>query len=188
LLAMHFNRIKAVTHSLHFEPIELLMKRVPPGGMTLESHFTTVFHHFVKDYVLPDWEHQVPTQPGTESKNQADAAYIDLAKRNGLPLITNEGYGQNGIVDEKMRKLAKDAGVAVFAPREFYPGKVNEAAEIEDFLRRFKKTAPAYMEKREKELGEDDIGKLLGFMYGHYRMILRGEVEGRSTPVRLSVI
>jgi hypothetical protein len=130
----------------------------------------------------------MPPQPGNEAKNDADKAYIDFAKAHGVPLITNEGYGPSGIVDEKMRKLAKDAGVAVFAPREFCAHKIDEAAEIEGFLRRFKEQAPAYMAAREKELGEDDISKLLTFIYGYYRMILRGEVDGRTTPVRLSVI
>jgi hypothetical protein len=117
LLGMHLNRVKATTYSLHFEPVDLLTKRAPPaaGGATMESDFTNMFLHFVKDYVLPDWNMIMPTQPGTEAKNDADKAYIDYAKQHGLPLITNEGYGQNGLVDEKMRKLAKDAGVAVYA-------------------------------------------------------------------------
>jgi hypothetical protein len=190
LLAMHFNKVKAATCSLHFEPLDLLTRRAPPapGGATLESDFTTVFIYFVKDYVLPDWTTQMPTQPGGEAGSDADKAYVAFAKEHGLPLITNEGYGQNGIVDEKMRKLAKDEGVAVFAPREFYAGKIDEAVEIEAFLRRFKEQAPAYMEERKRDLGEDNIGEVLTWIFGYYRMILRGEVEGSTTPVRMSVI
>ena len=190
LLAMHFNKIKAATYSLHFEPVDLLTKRAPPapGGATMESDFTTVFLHFVKDYVLPDWNMQMPTKPGNESKNDADKAYIDFAKQHGLPLITNEGYGQNGFVEEKMRKLARDAGVAVFAPREFYQGKIDEAAEIQDFLRRFKEQAPTYIEAHRKKHGEDKIGEVFAWIYGYYRMILLGEVEGTTKLVRLSVI
>jgi hypothetical protein len=190
LLGMHLNRVKATTYSLHFEPVDLLTKRAPPaaGGATMESDFTNMFLHFVKDYVLPDWNMIMPTQPGTEAKNDADKAYIDYAKQHGLPLITNEGYGQNGLVDEKMRKLAKDAGVAVYAPREFYQGQIDEAAEIEAFLQRFKEQVPVYMDVRKKLLGEDKIGAVLTWVYGYYRMILLGEVEGRTTPVRLSII
>jgi hypothetical protein len=57
LLATHLNKVKATTYSLHFEPVDLLARRAPPapGGATMESDFTNVFVHFVKDYVLPDW-------------------------------------------------------------------------------------------------------------------------------------
>src|SRR5580704_11789456 len=163
LLAMHFHKVKAQTYSLHSEVLYLLLKRVPPapGGQTTESDFTTVFLYFVKDYLLPDWDTQMPTQPGSEAGNDADEAYVAFAKEHRLPLITNEGYEQNGIVDKRMRKLAKDAGVSVFAPREFCAGKIDEAVEIEDFLQRFKEQAPVYMEARKKELGEDKIGEVL---------------------------
>ncbi|HEY5243595.1 MAG TPA: hypothetical protein VIJ22_19075 [Polyangiaceae bacterium] len=155
----------------------------------MESDFTTVFLYFVKDYLLPDWNTIVPTAPGSEAKNAADRTYIAFAKERGLPLITNEGYGGNGFVDEKMRKLAKDEGVSVYAPREFYTGKINEAEEIEAFLQRFRDQAPRYVDARKKQHGADDQGAgLLTWIYGYYRMILRGEVEQRSTPVRLSVI
>jgi hypothetical protein len=175
---------------LHSEVLDLMLKRVPPapGGQSLESDFTTVFLYFVKDYLLADWNPQMPEQPDGEAGNDADATYIAVAKEHGLPLITNESYGQNGIVDEKMRKQAKDAGVAVFAPREFCAGRIDEAVEIEHFLRRFKDQAPVYIEARRKDLGEDDIDEVLTWIFGYYRMILRGEVEGSTTPVRLSVI
>jgi hypothetical protein len=190
LLAMHYNKVKATTYSLHSEVLDLLLKRASPapGGETMESDFTTVFLHFIKDYLLPNWNPTMPAEPGNEAKDDADSAYVAVARESGLPLLTNEGYGQSGIMNEKMRKLAKDAGVAVFAPREFYPDKIDEAAEIEDFLRRFKERAPVYMEARRKELGEDKIGGVLTWIYGYYRMILRGEVEGTTVPVRLSVI
>lgn len=190
LLATYYNKVKATTYSLHSEVLDLLLKRAPPapGGETMESDFTTIFLSFVKDYVLPDWNPTMPTEPGNEAKNDADKAYVEVARERGLPLITNEGYGQTGIADEKMRKLAKDAGVAVFAPREFYPDKIDEVAEIEGFLRRFKEQAPIYIEARRRELGEDKIGEVLAWIYGHYRMILCGEVEGTTVPVRLSVV
>ncbi len=191
LLAIYLNKIGATTYSLHSEPVEILVRSAPPapGGTTMESDFTTVFIHFVKDFILPAWNSTMPTEPDSQAKNEADAALIRYAKENALPLITNEGYTQRGLVDEKMRKLAKDAGVAVYAPREFYAGKINEADEVESFLQRFRDQAPRYLDTRRRLHGRDDqMGKVLGWIIGYYRMILLGEVEGRDLPIRVSVI
>jgi hypothetical protein len=190
LLGIHFHNVKAATYSLHFEPVDLLAKRAPPapGGATIESDFTTQFIHFVKEYVLPDWDMRTPAEPGSETSNAADQAYLDFAKRNGLPLITNEGHAQGGIGKKKnLREMAQKAEVAVFTPKEFYTGKIDESAEIEGFLQRFQEQAPVYMARRRQELGEDEIGEVLGWIYGYYLMILRGEVAGSPIPLRLTL-
>ena len=154
----------------------------------MESDFTTVFVHFVKESLLPDWMPLAPTEPGTEAGNQADAALVAYARDNALPLITNEGYTMTGVVDAKMRKLAREAGVAVFAPREFYAGKLVEDDEIEAFLQRFRDEAPGYLATRRAEHGaEDKMNEVLEWVFGYYRLILRGEVAGRDTPARVKL-
>jgi hypothetical protein len=185
LLAMYLNKISATTYSLHNEAVELLMLKAPPspGGHAMESDFTTVFVHFVKDYVLPDWSPTMPTEPGSEASNEADRALVAYAKDNGLPLITNEGNTPDGIIDEKMRKLARDAGVAVFAPFEFYDGKINETEEVDAFLARFRHEAPRYLSARNER---DEMWKVLQWIEGYYRMVLRGEVAGRDAPIHVS--
>lgn len=185
LLAMYFNKNSTTTYSLHNEAVELLMLRAPPspGGHAMESDFTTAFVHFVKDYVLPDWSPTMPTEPGSEASNEADRALVAYAKDNGLPLITNEGNTPDGIIDEKMRKLARDAGVAVFAPCQFYDGKMNEAEEVDAFLGRFRHEAPRYLSDRNER---DEMWKVLQWIEGYYRMVLRGEVAGRDAPVRVT--
>ena len=40
-----------------------------------------------------------------------DASYLDLAMRNGLPLVT---------LDEKLRKVAQRVGVVLFDPKQYY--------------------------------------------------------------------
>jgi hypothetical protein len=189
LLVIYLNKIGATTFNLHSEAVEMLMRSAPPapGGTSMKSDFTTVFLHFVKDYVLPDWSPTMPTEPGTEAKNEADAALIECAKKHNLPLITNEGYTPKGLVEIKMRKLAREAGVQVFAPREFYAGKIDEAEEIAAFLQRFREHAPGYLKERNQTLGPDQMGKVLGWIIGYYRMILLGVVEGRDTPVRVTL-
>jgi hypothetical protein len=190
LLAIYFNKIGASTFSLHHESVELLTTRVPPapGGQTLESDFTTVFLYFVKDYVLPEWESHMPTEPGDASGNDADRLLVEFAKEHALPLITNEGFTQRGVVEEKMRKRAREAGVSVFSPRQFYLGKIDEAAEIEAFLSRFRDQVPRYLEARKRELGEDNVAEVLSWVYGYYRLILKGEAEGRDIPVSVSLV
>jgi hypothetical protein len=189
LLAMHFHNVGATTFSLHFEVVDLITRRAPPapGGETMESDFTNAFLHFVKDYVLPNWNPTMPTAPGTEAKNDADKALVEHARARGLPLITNEGYSQAGIVEEGMRRFAREAGVQVFAPREFYQGKIDEAEEIEAFLRRFREQVPRYIEVRRREVGEDNFHLVLEWVHGYYRLILLGESAVRETPVRVAV-
>ena len=94
----------------------------------------------------------------------------------------------NGIVDEKLRKRAQDAGVQVFTPREFCQGKLDETEEISAFLQRFREQAVRYLEARQRELGPDKGYEVISLMDGYYRHILRGETEGRTSPVRLSVV
>jgi hypothetical protein len=186
LLALYFHRIAAHSYSLHAEVLELLTRRSPPAppGQTIESDFTTFFLHFVKDSVLPAWRPGMPVMPGNEARSQADQALVNFARSLDVPLITNEGYTQDGIVDQNhgLRPLARDAGVQVFAPREFYAGKIDEVQEIEDFLRRFREQAPAYIDVRRASLGPDDRGEeVLNWIYGYYRMVLLGDTTATPT-------
>jgi hypothetical protein len=190
LLAVQLHRMRATTFSLHHEQIELLTGRVPHdavGGRSLPSDFVTFFLHFVKDYVLPDWNPAMPREPGTERSNEADAALIEAARELGVPLITNEGYSQDGVVDEKLRKRARDAGVPVFTPREFWSGKLDEQEAIEWFLSMFAAKMPSYLAERERDHGKADLGEgVLKIIHGYYRLVLRGESEHGLIAVTLS--
>ncbi len=61
LLAIYFDKIDAVTHSLHNEAVDRLVDRSPPapGGTSIASDFTMTFVHFVKDHVLPGWDSKI---------------------------------------------------------------------------------------------------------------------------------
>jgi len=188
LLGMYLHTAKATTLSLHSEFIALLTRVAPPtakGGVSLGVEFTTTFSWFVKDYLLPDWNMNIPTEPGGERGNAADAALVALARQASVPLITNEGYTAAGIVDEKLRKRAKEAGVEVFAPREFYDGKMDETAETEAFLERWASEAPRYLEQHRNEFGRDKSDELLAIICGLYRHVLLGETEGGAERVRV---
>ena len=44
--------------------------------------------------------------------------------------------------------------------------------------------SPVYLARRGKR---DRMGDVLSWVFGHYRLILRGEAEGRETPVSVKV-
>jgi rRNA-processing protein FCF1 len=189
LVVNYFNKVKADTFSL-YEAIEQLERHAPSakGGTSFESAFTRTFIWFVRDYVLPDWEMRMPKEPGNERSNEADQALIRYAKELNLPLITNEGYTQAGIVDRGLRLEAKKAGVQVFTPKEFYTDKIEaEDIDAEAFLSRFREQAPRYIEDHHRKHGPDKLPELLTLIFGVYRHIFRGETEGRSTPVRVAL-
>lgn len=186
VLAMYFHSIGAHTYSLRGEAIDMLQQLAPPapGGTSMDSDFTMVFAHFVLDYVLNDWKSIADEVPETVSDDAADLLLIDYAKANDLPIITAEGYTRDGIVDDNkkrnMRARCKAAGVSVYAPREFYAGKIEPDEAIERFLERFAARVPEWLAVRGKN---DKMGEVLRWIFGYYRMILRGEVEGQDEPI-----
>lgn len=190
LLAIHLHRAGATTFGLQSEMVRILARNAPPSELArkFETAFTTVFIWFVKDRLLSGWNHTVPKKPGTEAGNAADKALVAAAKERGVPLISNEGYSHTGAVDDTklIRRCAREEQVAVLLPREYYGGKINEAELIEGFLMKFSRLAPSYIEERRKRFGGDGTEELLKAVFGLYRLILRGEAEGRN-DVRVSL-
>lgn len=183
LLAMYLHKIKGTTMSLRHEAIELLMKCAPPkpGGTEMEGDFTRVFAHFVQPFCLRGWNSVVTTEHGSVRRNDADRAHVALAKSRSIPLVTNEGASEDGSVDDSklIRVEARAAGVTVLTPRQAFESLINEEEEIESFLARFKDRAPNYLARRGIR---DRMGDVLAWVFGLYRFILRGEVEGHDAP------
>jgi hypothetical protein len=188
LLAFYLAETNTHTFSLRGEAIDMLQKFAPPapGGESMESDFVMTFAHFVGDYVLKGWRSQVSARDEHVRKDAADRWLVGYAKRKGIPVITHEGYTQHGIVDDNtkknMRGRCQEAGVAVFAPREFYAGKLDPEVASERFLDRFYRKAPQYLAGR-----TDKMEDVLRWVFGYYRMILRGEVEGTDARVPTSL-
>jgi len=184
LLAIHLHKIAATTYSLT-EPITIIGERVDPSKQeTFETHFTTHAIHFVTQRILPRWRAAMPTvhDPSLVG-TKADSALLDYARVHGLPLITHEGSTEQGIADRKLRKRAQDAGVHVFVPREFYAGRLDEAAETAWFLARFRAEAPRHLDAYPRER-RDLMNESLATVYSYYRHILLGESD---VPERLDV-
>jgi hypothetical protein len=188
LLAMYFHKIKATTMALTHEAIELLRRRSPPapGGSDLRADFTRAFAHFVHPFCLRRWTSVITTEHGMVNANAADRAHVALARARSIPLISNEGLRRDGTIDHSklIRVEAAAAGVTVLTPRQVFENQINEEEEIEAFLTRFRERVPVYLERRGIR---DRMGELLGIIIGMYRMTLRGEVEGRDTPVRVRI-
>jgi hypothetical protein len=195
LLAMYFDATGATTHSLLNEADGMLTRAVPPGEESLETHYTTLFVWFTKELLLARWDARVvapvagwegilsTTLPleGREATaptgSRADAWHIAWAKAHGLPLITNEGFSPAGYEPGKIAKRAAMDGVRVMFPKDFYAGKIDEAAEIEGFFGRFREHAPAYLERHSSHRNS------LEMMFGVLRHVLLGETDGRDSPV-----
>ncbi|MGH7437258.1 MAG: hypothetical protein ACRENE_16400, partial [Polyangiaceae bacterium] len=188
LVMMYFNKVKATTFGLHSEQLEQLTKYAPPEatpGTVFEADFTRMFIWFVKDYVLPDWDMQVQADPGGERGNAADTALVAVAAEKGIPLVTNEGFNKDGYDEGKIGKRARAAGVTWYHPRRYFEGKIDEHAEIADFLRRCVAEVPRYLDDLWTKRGKDKSDEVIKLIIGSYRHILLGETEGRDVPVRV---
>jgi len=185
LLAMYFHRIRATTYSLREGNRLMLAKVDPEAHDTWETHYTKTFIHFVQARLLTGWTAGMPlASEGDPKGNAADAALIAYAQAHRRPLVTNEAFTRHGTRADKMRREASVAGVQVFTPKEFYSGKIDEAAAIDDFIERFRAEAPSYIRHHyEPEI----IGNTMAFLEGYYRHILRGETEGDLGPVRVTL-
>jgi hypothetical protein len=147
----------------------------PKDAGSLETAFVTVFWHFVRDYILTDWEPKCPRDPGPEPRSTAaDDFLLATAKEAAVPLITNEGYGVGGVRDVGLRKKAKEASVPVYIPADFYKGKLDEAEATEWFLRSFREKAPEYLKAKEADGHANVAGltKVLGIMFDIYEHVL----------------
>lgn len=190
LLAIHLHLTGATTFGLHSEMLDVLERRAPPSaiGLTFESTFTMVFIWFVKGHVLSGWNHTVPKKPDLHASKDADRAVVTAAKERNVPLISNEGYSQTGAIDQTklIRSFAQQEGVLVQLPREFYAGKLSEQPAIDIFLRKFARLAPDFIKQRRKRFGDDGTVRMIQTVFGLYRLILKGEAEGRDA-VRLAL-
>lgn len=103
------------------------------------------------------------------------------------------------LADIKLRKKSRVQSVPVFTPLEYYRGKLDETDAIAKFLDDFKRKAQHYVEawsrSRRKKLGRqvepsavERMGDFLILVHGYYRIILLGEVEGRTDPIALSIV
>ncbi len=186
LLAIYLDKTGTSTWSLR-EAVTMLLVRAPPkgGGETMTSDFTTRFLHYVKDFLLPDWNPYVPEDETAEqpTADAADLALLHYAEVHSLPIVTNEGVYPSALRDTKrgsMRRRGPLRGVRVYAPRQFYGEHMDMDVEIDAFLNRFKSRAQEYVQARGIK---DKVHEVLVWIHGYYLMIFRGIIDGRDQPL-----
>jgi hypothetical protein len=175
LLTIYLDQIGATTWGSNGELLDKLTALVPPspgqdGGKNWELDFATLTVHFVRERVLSRWTHAVPVPPEKERGNQADQWLVHEAKRLSVPLITNDGLKTDGTIDDRKkgtRTMAKAAGVMVVTPREFFQGKLDEAAAADRFRERFNEQARLHVQGR-----TDQLDKVLQRLGGYYDVVL----------------
>jgi hypothetical protein len=179
LMVAHFDRIGASTYCLHFEAVEMLLRRAPPGASATAA-FTTQFLYFVKDYVLPNWQSLMPKEAETVKGRAADDELIDRALEFGVPLITNEGNTETGSDHSDPKKIPYKAmvrGVKVYSPREYIAGKFDPEVEATRFLDRFAREAPGYIRGHCEKFGPDGIADALNWINKYYRWIFINDIR-----------
>ena len=176
-LAMHLHKTHATTFSLRGE-FETKLEKLAPlesaGTDVRRPLFTGAFVHFVHDSLLFGWNDTVIAD--NHVGHAADSALLRFSKAGNLPLITNEGRRIDGSIDWDARKIparARSMGVRACSPREFY-GDIDEVAERDDFLSRYKTAAPKYLDSMPGIDSRLAWQRLLGWTGIHYNLILCG--------------
>ena len=118
----------------------------------------------------------------------ADSELFKLALRDGLPLVTNEGLTEDGLVTVKnngmqnLRGRCKSAGVEVFTPQEFLAlHNVNILEESRRFLDRCTKAVA--VELKRPHHPTQAWREMIGDLVPVFRMILLDEVDARYTHI-----
>ena len=185
LLVLYFHERRLRTYSLHDEFETKLTKFVPPSlppGNDPPDEFTQAFTtevvHVVAPHVLPGWDAQIAQFEEPMAGNRADHTLCEKAQELRVPLITNEGYRESGVLEDvKLRKRAKEAGVPVFTPREFWEGKFDEEAACASFFVRLKEAAHQRIAD-----GPAHLPDLYPYIAGYYRHVVYGVTAGRDRP------
>jgi hypothetical protein len=150
-LAIALHEKRATSFQLVNEVIRILTARVLPRSGTFEAAYTQLFIHYIKDYCLPDWSEISDTQLGLAAKGtDCDTILLEVARDNGIALVTNEGNNVDGVDDSHgLRGRARAAGVRVFTPGEYVAtlGVSFPKASVA-FAERFKTRQAEYLAKR----------------------------------------
>jgi hypothetical protein len=94
-----------------------------------------------------------------------------MAARNGLPLITMEGWSPDGYRTDRSDQIpAKAAAKRVIAvrPEDFYCKKLDEEREIKRFFKRFEVNLPDYLSGRENI---EDAQKSMKVVWDYYHRL-----------------
>ncbi len=201
ILSWHLHELKAATYTL-WEAIRMTVTKVnaKEGGDPL-THFTVIWVHCVRERLLPDWMIGDPSSEGPgltltagamaaeveklwegePTGHAADQLYVNKAKEFGIPLITFEGFRQDGTIDPRagIRVKAKAAGVTAMTPAEFYAGR-DEHQTCTLFLNAFRDQANAFVHESSNP---DPLARAVERVEAVYRYVLFGEAGSERLPI-----
>lgn len=182
LLAWFLHTRAATTISLHHEVIRALTRAVDPTAVrTREWQHVQLSIYLLKDRVLDRWDGRAPADSDRGLTNhQGDDLLLHLARKYGAPLITNEGYSLQGVSDlkkDKLRFRAKEQGIEVHTPREFWGGRMGERA-CRKFLARYDRVVPRFLRRQNNAAGALEAVR---FRRGFLDHVFYGHTDGLGT-------
>jgi hypothetical protein len=154
LLAAAFHEHGCRTLQLRGESFDKLTESAPPFRAAIDgvAGFPQIVGHFLMDYVLPRWRAHAPTIEEAVASTACDDLLLGAAIELAVPLVTNEGWGPSGASDgdrRKLRRKARDAGVAVFTTDEALNYlRVDRGALAQAFMMRLRSAIPNFLSNR----------------------------------------
>ena len=187
LLAIHLHASKQDSWSLPNESLSLLLRRADRTKLDdPKLHFTLIFVNYTKDSALAGWNPRL-SNPGDEGLygEACDDYLVQVAQRNQIPLITNEGYSPRGIDESHgIRGKARRAGVRVFTPREYWRGKINPSRAARRFIHDFRDGVPRYLRQN---ASNPDLPSVFSWIDGYFHHILYGLAADGKSRLRIEL-
>lgn len=181
LLAWWLSRMGVPCAMLGAEHIQLVNGKLATAEDGLSFRMTTAFVHIVRDLVLGPWHlGALIDVDHYKLKAGADDEILRVAGEDNTPVITWEGYEEDGTFSTKARSLrnrCRSAGIDVATPAEWIArNSVDTETEANNFLKACDNASwTAQWE------GVLDGRKHIDLLIGFYRLLLLGD---RIQPIR----
>ena len=179
LLAYLLHEQGMLTYGLRQEAVDKTLELAPPDILDdIKVAFTYGFLYFVKGRILGGWVHSIEGIDSNVRGTECDDLFLQRAIDLKVPLITNEGFSQNGTILNKKKSLrvkAEKRGVAVYTPYQFYQNhSLNEKITCRKFLARFSAEASTHIAAQYTPQARKNVEKIIQDMYCFYQFILLG--------------
>jgi hypothetical protein len=107
ILAWRLSRTGIPASMLGSEHIQLVTDKLAPNTNVLSFHMTIAFVHIIRDLVLGSWQLGAIIEVDHHKlKHSADDEILRIAKADSTPIITWEGYEEDGTFSKKHVRYA----------------------------------------------------------------------------------
>jgi len=185
LLAWSLSRSRIPAAFLGAEQINVVVGELAPLDGSLSFRMTKAFVHIIQELVLGSWVlGSLAEVDYYKLQGDADNEILRIAKTDATPVITWEGYREDGSLSLKqgsLRNRCASAGVAVFTPEEWLiQNGVNIEVEALAFIKACDDASWTAQWENVRQ-GRRDVDLLISF----YRLILFGDIEEFARALRL---